>query len=132
MPHQLTLKRETAKQYKLVRRAGVPDTNAKFTLQKARKESIAQVNELNTFLSKKHPTTGAITTLVDGYLNPLLQKRERLLSIGKRDKLTELEIAELNIHIRGWNWLKARWMPKATAKKDFSFSAVMGRHKKQL
>ncbi len=132
MPHQFALKRETKRQYRIVRRLGVPVSNARHKLQMARKESIEQIENLNVFLTRKHPTTGAITTLVDGYLNPLLREKKRLLSLENRDRLTELEIAELNVHIAGWNWLKSKWLPRKSAKKDFSFSAVMGHHKKHL
>ncbi|MBI2530041.1 MAG: hypothetical protein HYW05_02770 [Candidatus Diapherotrites archaeon] len=131
MPHQLTLKRETKNQYKLARKAGVPAANLKHTLGIARAESIAQIDSLNTFLMRKHPTTGAITSLIDYNLNPLLKEKERLLSPeGITGPLDKLELAKINIHIKGWEWLKAKWLPRKKNKKDFSYSAIMPHLKK--
>jgi len=135
MPHILTLKRETNRQYRIARKAGVPAANLKYTLKKAREESIAQIDSLNSFFvrqyARKHPTTGTITSLIDHHLKPLLKEKERLSSPGGiNGPLDDLELAKINIHIKGWEWLKAKWLPREKIKKDFSYSAVMPHIKK--
>ena len=108
----LILRRETNRQYKSVRKLGVSADLARARLQKALADSIKQVVGFDAWLMRRKQDLITINASINHRLTELLEDKKTLSSPEAKNRLdNQLEIAKINIHIAGWNWLKSRWLP---------------------